>query len=188
MAITLEIVEIEVKRRLQTRRSDSTIPARIDDLEGLINKAKEMLCAKATMNARIRKNLTKLFDPVALDADGKFELITQLPDIYIEGIEYGSQILLAGDYQPCDYYPNYIDFKRGTPRPDIPRFTVLNGNLYIRTANDEDLTGIEVTINSIFTPTITDDANDCTLHPALEEEFFDIVANEQLARAGVSQK
>jgi hypothetical protein len=181
MPISKAELIIEVKRQLQTRRSDSAIPAREDDIEGLIKDAVEILCERAVGDARLRRELTADFT-VPLDGDLEADLSTEVPTLYEEGLDIAARIVVEDYSEPADYFEDVRDFRNGTPRRDIPRVHISRGTLMVRVGGDSSPTSVEIE-GAIFRPTIADAGASTTLPVTLESDFIDIIVNEQLKRS-----
>lgn len=192
MAIGKEELIFRVQEKLRPFRSDSVIPARIDDIESLIDEGCHKLAMTALDNRGRRRQLTKNYAATAFSATGTIDLTAAtFADLLIEGVD-GSCTLTSSVYtENLDWFPDEANLQFGEPYIGIPRWTVERNSIITKvrtgdTALDASATG--TLKNAIFIPVVALSSGSTTLPIRLEEELVDIIAQLQLKRGMVEDE
>lgn len=184
MALFKQEAIYRIQEKLRPFRSDSIIPARVDDIESLIDEALSELAMSCIDNPKRRRQLTKSYTATNFSATGTIDLTAAtFTDLLIEGVA-GIATLSASPYtENLDWYDCEADLQFGEPYVGIPRWTVERNTIITKvrtgdTALDASATG--TLKNAIFIPTMTLIAT--TLPIRLEKEFINIAVQLQLER------
>lgn len=173
---------------LPTRRAESTIPGRSDDLEEILLRVLSELAVDAKTDDTIRRQLTKTVS-FTLTAQSDFSsthatVIDLLPEAW-ETVE----LYVAGIAAPASYCRDYRTWALGTPRAGIARWYVGEGKIQVRAATSALTASKVCTIHdAIYIPVVseTDPTTNNTLDENLEDEVVSRIVAAQLARLGVS--
>jgi hypothetical protein len=185
--LTRSLLTAIVQYRYGQARAESAIPARPDDVELAIRKVREKIAELAVRDPAIRQSLTKDFSGTFTSAAQA--LTGAFAALHVGGLAK-AKLLVAGYSEFADFYRDYADYLRGTPYPDIPRWTYYNGSIRVRSSNSAlPVAARAFTIyDAIFEPDLDEpDSTDTTLPLDLEETFIDMVVAELLSQTGGPQ-
>lgn len=181
--ITKQELVDRVTQLLATRRSESFIPARPDDLDSMIGSVCHKFSEEFLKDPAKRRQMTKDYS-FTFASDGTYDLTANADDLLIESVDENCKLTADSYEQDLDWTPDIVYLTKGEPYIGIPRWTV-NANILVTQTRTGD-TAIDNTTagtlrGAVFVPVIGDAAVNTTLPVRLEDEFVDFfVAMQEL--------
>lgn len=173
-----------VQEQLATRRAESTIPARTDDLESMIGTVCRKFAEAFLRDPAKKWQMTKDYS-FTFAADGTYDLTNASLDLLLESVDENCKLTVSSYDEDLDWTKDIVYLTKGEPYIGIPRWTV-NANIIVTQTRTGDAAIDNTTTatlrGAVMVPTISDSAVSTTLPQRLEDEFVDFFVAMQLLR------